>query len=199
LVKSSVTKPSLGQRLSGSALLIVFLGSVVPMLLIPFVNVLPYLQRWSLAGRLTCSVLLWVTAYLLAVVTCSREQLRSIAAVAFHSRKQRIGMVLGTIMFMYAGAKLSANSFGLLVWMLPNSPYMGQFEVMAATSSGSKYKSLDLDLQAERDGREYHLTLSKRLFDLPQYQPGDRVVLRGKENLFGIYIESMRINGVRLD
>jgi hypothetical protein len=191
LFKGFVSRASFLQYLAGAMLLIAFIGSVGPMLLIPFVTVLPYLQKWSLLERLFCSVLLWSTAIFLYLAVSTPQQKHSVSSVAFRGLKDKSGAFLGLIMFVCSAAALSANTFGSLVKMFPNQSYLARFEVAAAVSSGAKYKMLDLDLKSNQDGRAYYLTLSKRLFADPKLQPGDILLLKGKQNFFGVYIEEV--------
>ncbi len=95
-------------------------------------------------------------------------------------------------MFIYAAADLSCNSLGTLVKIFPNQPYIEQMAVVNAKASGSKMKSVDLDLKSNADGRIYYLTLSKQLFNYPKFNVGEKLLLKGRKNFFGVYIESFQ-------
>lgn len=80
---------------------------------------------------------------------------------------------------------------GLLVaYSLPTKPYLERVIVKDVKYQGSKYKSAYLSLHSEDDGKNYYLTLSKKLFNYPRINSGDKMILKGEKNVFGIYINS---------
>ena len=136
-------------------MLIAFIGSVGPLFLLPFVNVLPYLQTQQLPERLLWSFSLWTLAALLWFVASSPKQKRSVMSFVDGGWKGAAGSLLGLMMFIYAAAWFSANTFGSLVKIFPGDPYVSRFEVIAVESSGSKYKSLTLDLKSQQGRKTY--------------------------------------------
>lgn len=92
------------------------------------------------------------------------------------------------------GADSHANIMGLLVLhTLPTQPYIGHVLVEQAKFEGSKHKSIYLTLHSEADGKTYYLRLSKKIFDYPRIEAGDKVTLKGKQNNFGVYVEDFEM------
>ena len=96
-------------------------------------------------------------------------------------------------MFSYGGAEGPGNVLGLLVTKFSNKAYMAQVEVLDAKNQGSKYKSIVLNLKSKADGKIYYLTLSKKMFDYPEIKSGNKMILEGKPNIFGAYVESFKV------
>jgi hypothetical protein len=86
-------------------------------------------------------------------------------------------------------AWLNANFLGSLAWASPGQPYTERFKIEHTQLSGSKYRSVNLDLVSLKDQKRYSLVLSKRLFNYPKFISPDQIVLYGKETVFGVYIE----------
>jgi hypothetical protein len=100
----------------------------------------------------------------------------------------------GFFLFVYGGASYSANTLGLLVMhTVQNYPCTYKVEVLKADFQGSKSKSIFLNLKSESDGKIYYLTLAKKLFNYPEIKFGNKMILHGKQNIFGIYVESFEV------
>ncbi|NOT64483.1 MAG: hypothetical protein HOP06_00275 [Methylotenera sp.] len=95
-------------------------------------------------------------------------------------------------------AYFSSDIFGYLVKISPSKPYEQTFQVISAKSQGSKYKypSLSLYLKTEGNDGFYNLVLAKARFNYSkgQIQVADKVTLKGKQNFFGVLVESVQIS-----
>lgn len=194
MTKTDKCKPLWLRSVAGVLLLLSFLSAIVPLLMLPFVNILPYLQTMQLWERLLWSTILTLLAISFGFAATTKKQRRSIAAMTVSSRKDIAVGVLGCAMFIFAAAALNDNVFGSLVKIFPNDPYIARFEVTATEFSGSRNKSVTLGLKAQSDGKLHYLTLSKRFFDYPRFQHGDILIIKGKQNIFGVYVESFKKN-----
>ena len=94
-------------------------------------------------------------------------------------------------------AYFSSDIFGYLVKIFPNNSYQQTFHVISAVSQGSKYKypALSLDLKAENNEGFYNLVLAKVRFNYTkgQFKATDEILLRGKQNFFGVVVDSIQI------
>lgn len=171
-------------------ILLAFLSSAIPPITVAIIGVLPYLHTYSLIMRILIEFAIWCSAFILYVYVSTPKQKESVLSVLNYSIKQWVGCFLGIAMFIFVGAWLSANSLGPFVEWLPNESYLAQFEVKNIETQGSKYKSLNLELTSANDGKNYYLTLSKQRFNSSELNRGDRILLQGKQNLFGVYIEN---------
>lgn len=96
--------------------------------------------------------------------------------------------------FILLGAYTSANIMGLLVlYATPNQPCVYHMVVDESKHEGSKSKSLYLAMHSETDSRTYSLRLARKLFNYPEINAGDKMVLTGKENIFGVYVERFTV------
>jgi len=43
------------------------------------------------------------------------------------------------------------------------------------------------------DGKVYYLTLAKKLFDYSRIITGDKMILKGQQNIFGVYFEDFEM------
>ena len=92
-------------------------------------------------------------------------------------------------MATYAAAALSGNTLGLLVRALPSKVVVREFVVVKAKTSGSNYKSTELELSSPSDQQFHEVVLSKRIFgEIPKIKPSDKVRLEAFENIFGVYV-----------
>ena len=161
--------------------------------MIPFFGTLPYVHNYSLIERILLEFLIWLFIFILYLLVATSRQKQTVVVTLRFNLKDWIGGLLGILMFVYVGAWLSANSLGLLVKLFPNEPCSIQVNVLNVENQGSKYKSIALDLKSQVDGKIYYLTLSKKIFDYPEIKSGDKMTLQGKQNIFGIYIESFKV------
>ena len=114
-------------------------------------------------------------------------------------RKFEYVKLLGGIFIVVpiAAAFVSSDIIGYLVKILPSNPYEQTFQVISTKTQGSKYKypALSLDLKAENNDGFYNLVLAKARFNYSkgQFKANDEILIRGKQNFFGIVVESIQI------
>jgi hypothetical protein len=172
--------------LSAIALPIIFIGWVLPIVLIPFVYMLPYLHTLSTDERR-----LWSMAVSLIVICCVLGLFilkGSIPKVAW----KESWLILGAIgLITIEAADLSANTFGTLVKLFPTTVYIEQVEVVSVKRT--KHKAAELELRDPINKNNYFLTLSKKLFDDSIFSIGDKLLLRGERNDFGVYVKNLEV------
>jgi hypothetical protein len=168
-------------------LVVTFLSWAWAALLLPFVNILPYLQRFTFAERLPFSAALFCVAAVVAKVAAP-EVWRSWVN---SGRKEVLALLAATAFTTFAAAMLNANSLGSLAWLVPGEPYSQSFTISGVSNRGSKYRSVELQLQSSVGKRS--LVLSKRLFHYPHFSVGQSILLRGKSTVFGVYVERFEV------
>lgn len=175
------------------SIFIILVFYAVPILMLPFVNELPYLHYLTLWQRLKISFLLFTVSYFLMWLGANSKN-RKYAAEAVKGIKNQVGKWLGFALFIFTGALFNANIMGLLVLhTVPTQSYFEHMHVDQMKYEGSKSKSIFLTLQSKTDGKTYYLRLSKKLFDYPRIAAGDKMILKGQQNIFGVYIEDFEI------
>jgi hypothetical protein len=109
--------------------------------------------------------------------------------------KNQIARWLGFIGFIFSGAYFNANIMGLLVLhTVSPQAYFEHMHVEEIKYQGSKHKSILLTLHSEADGKTYYLTLAKKLFDYPRIEAGNKMILKGQQNVFGVYVEQFEMD-----
>jgi hypothetical protein len=168
---------------------------VLPLLMLPFVNVLPFVHERSFTERLSISVAASV-AVVVALAAINRGRL--LEGFAGQSRRglltNRLGAVAGLSLFTFAGAALSANTLWLAAKLLPSEPFTTRASVESAKYQGSRYKSVALLLRSQDAGGLLYVVLSKRLFDYPVLHEGDQLELRGERSAVGAYLTQVRVS-----
>jgi hypothetical protein len=177
---------------AGIALLVLFIATAWPVLILPFVYILPYLQTEPFLVRLMWSAVLYAIVWGGWFFVTTQKQKQSVFLLV-RGWKNKLGATLGMAMFIGSSAFFNANTFGTLVKMFPSEYYIATFEVQEAVSFGSKHKSIDLKLETNLGGKVYYLTLAKKLFDYPKISTGDKMILKGQQNIFGVYVEDFEI------
>jgi hypothetical protein len=169
---------------------------VLPIIMLPFVKALPYLQERDLLGRLFFSglgtIVVLGAMYLLGVSGFSKS-FAMWTSVRWETIKHLIGVLLGLAVFTFSGAALSANYLGPLVKYLPGSEYQSIAKIENAKFSGTRNQSVSLSLRDRSDGVVRHLVLSKRLFEYPPFKRGDVLALYGKKGLIGVYVTGFKV------
>lgn len=190
-----MTKPfATLQYLSAAFLLLVFLGAAVPLVIRVFYGDMPYLHNLSLFTRVTIAFLLWCAAIVFYLLVSTKKQKESVLFTIKYKLKDWVGASLGVLLFSFTMGWLSPNTLGMMVRLAPNTPYLFQVEIANAYTQGSRHKSLGLHLKSKDDGSLYYLTLSKRQFEYQNIKVGDRLTLKCKRNVFGIYVEGFVVN-----
>lgn len=183
-------KHSVVLRLTGAAVMIAgFLAWLVPVFMLPFTNVLPYIQTMPLGHRVGISAVFYLLVVVVAHRAMEPQQRRQDRGRTVSMSKDALGVGLGAMMAIYAAAALSGNTLGLLVRAIPGNEVTREFVVVESKRSGSSFKSTKLELSSLSDSRFYEVILSKRVFgEIPRISPGDRVKFEAVENIFGTYV-----------
>ena len=175
------------------------LAWVLPLLMTPFVNVLPFVHKRDTIERLwiSCLATLFVTVVLLAMnPRCAFRSFDLSVGASFAKRwRNRVGVLAGLAMFTYSAAWLSANPFGLAARVLPGTDYEEVVVLDNVAFQGSRYRTAVLDYRSPEDGTPRYLVLSQRLFDYPKLTAGDLVRLRGKATTIGVYVTGIEQMG----
>lgn len=103
--------------------------------------------------------------------------------------------LVGLGMFTVAAAAWSADTLGTFAKLLPGSAYSAVFTVTGVERSGSRRRSVAVDLRAAGEKRDVELVLSRFLFEVPELSRGDVIVASGKRTLAGTYIERISVRG----
>ncbi len=189
-MKNFVTKTrTILQYSCGILLAILFFGSFISIIEFQFLGAMPYLHESALMKRVLMVFLIWSGVFVFYLTIASPQQKKTVVVTLGYDLKNWLGACLGIVIFIFVEAWLSANTLGLLVVTLPNTPYQNQMEIIGVQTTGSKYKANNLDLKTPSNGKVYYLTLSKQLLDCPQFEIGESLQLKGKQNWFGVYIE----------
>lgn len=181
--------PKWKQAVAFCCLLYAMLVWALPVFMLPFVNVLPYVHERNTLERLPFSVggsIVVITLLLLM----NKGKLPGTPTTGGLRVKVNhwVGVLAGLAMFTYTGAEFSPNLFGLATRLLPHESRTIQVPIESADYSGSRYKSVALQFHDPESNKSRHLVLSKRLFDLPRMQPGDRLELKEQKTILGTYI-----------
>ncbi len=182
------------------ALLVVCLAYVtivwaLPVFMLPFVNVLPFVHERSVLERLPFSIV-GSALLLLTLFAASGERLTPGGTVSGGLRQKAahwVGVIAGLAMFTFSGAALSANIFGLAAKFLPHENYRSTVVIDSADHHGSRRGWVSLEYKESTAGEARHLVISRQLFDYPVLQPGDRVELRGERSLIGVYVTELSL------
>jgi hypothetical protein len=175
-------------------LALAILSCTVPTLMIPFVNVLPYLQTTTLLQRTSLVVLTYVFVGVMVRMAMSTNQWKGAREIVFRDRAQLVGFLAGIAFMAYLAAALSANTFGLMVRVFPSRPFAQELVITQSEAVGSKYRSLELVLRSEQRPEPFELKLSHKVFgELPKLKVGDTLRVEGEENIFGSYVQSFSV------
>ena len=193
---SAPSKPKklrpLAVRASGAfIILLAFCSWLWSVALLPFVNVLPYLQEQSLTERFFLTGAFFAFASGAAWWAQTPKQWNSFATIHLSGWKGKLGTLAALVFVTFGTAELSANVCGTVVKLCPGQPYLERHVITAAKSVGSKYRSVELELKGQ-DQRVRFLTLSRKLFEYPKFQAGEVLMLTGKKTVFGVYVSEFR-------
>ena len=165
-------------------------------MVIPFVNELPYLHFLTFWQRVNCYFLLFSISYLF-IKWGARPENKKAATEVVSDIKNQVAKWLGFCLFIFGGADSHANIMGLLViYTLPTQPYLEEMRIDKVKFQGSKSKSIYLTLHSETSGKTYYLTLAEKLFIYPRFEAGDKMILKGQQNIFGVYVEKFDLGPV---
>ncbi len=156
---------------------------------------LPYLYQHDFLHRVFFWCIAWLFGILSFFFTAPKWHIQYYNSV-FKPKTEYV-KIAGAFIFGLVGyAYVSSDMIGYLVKTLPNKPYEQTFQVVSTKGRGSKYPALILDLKAENNDGFYNLVLAKRRFNYTkgQIQAADKVTLKGKQNFFGVLVESVQIS-----
>jgi hypothetical protein len=166
---------------------------VLPVLVMLVFRELPYLQERGFLGRLAISAAGTVVLVAAMVISFPGRTRIYRGARLRDTAGNLLWVGLGLAMFTSIAALWSANTFGVLARLLPGDGYSARFTVGDVDRSGSRLRSVSLSLKPKDGNGEVHLTLSKRLFDLPEIRAGDELLVSGKKTAAGVYVEDFRV------
>lgn len=166
---------------------------VLPVVVMLVFRELPYLQERGFPDRLALSAA-GTVALVAAMVTSFPGRTRIYRGARLRDTAGNLLWVgLGLAMFTAIAALWSANTIGVLARLLPGDGYSARFTVGDVDRSGSRLRSVSLSLKPKDGSGEVRLTLSKRLFDLPEIRAGDELLVIGKQTAAGVYVEDFRV------
>lgn len=166
---------------------------VLPVVVMLVFRELPYLHERGFLDRLAISAA-GTVALVAAMVISFPGRTRIYRGARLRDTAGNLLWVgLGLAMFTAIAALWSANTFGVLARLLPGDGYSARFTVGDVDRSGSRLRSVSLSLKPKGGSGEVHLTLSKRLFDLPEIRAGDELLVIGKQTAAGVYVEDFRV------
>ena len=174
-------------------------AGVLPVLMLPFVNVLPFVHERGFVDRLLLSSLGTVTVLVTLFALDPRRWTGGVASLAppgpwWRTATHWLGVVGGFAMFTAGAAWLSPNTCGLLARVLPSQPYREIVELESVDHSGTgRRTAVSLVFRDRVNGEPRYLELSRRLFDDPGVKPGDVVELRGEAGPVGVYVTDLEV------
>lgn len=165
---------------------------VLPVLMLPFVKVHPYVHERSVLQRLPFSVAGSIIV-IATLIGMSKEKLFTAPqAINFKMKITHWCPVFaGLAMFTYAGAELSPNLFGLVTKLLRHESHTVQVMIESVSYSGSRSKSVTLQCSDPVTSEPRYPVLSKQLFDYPRIRRGDMLELKEQRSILGTYIQGI--------
>lgn len=193
------TVPRWKLAIASGCVLYMLLAWVMPLFMLPFVNVLPFVHERDAYERVALSAVGSVLVLSVLVALDPRRVLDGVRSQAPRGKRWKslshwLGVALGFGMFTVAAGAWSANALGLLARVLPGHEYHETvvLDSVDFSDGSTKYKAASLRYRSTVDGRARYLVISKRLFDYPRFSPGDVLELRGKAGLAGVYVTDVR-------
>lgn len=194
MAKTNYPLRSMPWRVVGATCLMLAMTAwMFPVSLIPFVNTLPYLQVEPVAVRIIWSGLFYLAAIAGARLAMTSQQWHAIKSLTLNSWKDQLVLLLSVVMAVFAAAEYSGNTFGSLVKLIPGETYSKVFVVKSVKPYGSRSKAAELELRSATEDKTYTVTFSRRLFTYDKFHAGDEILLNGKQNLFGVYIDGFKL------
>ncbi|MFV1922205.1 MAG: hypothetical protein ACMZ63_06355 [Methylotenera sp.] len=165
--------------------------------MLPFTGMMPVIQTTTLAERLGFYFSLLVTFVILIRMFALEEGAIKAKKMVKENLK---GLVFALLLFVYGNAQWGANTFGILIMNLPNRLYENTVVLNSKDQEVPDYytrkQSIVLTFQDNKINKLSTIELSRTLFQYP-YEPspqsGDTLILKGKENLFGVYVEELSV------
>jgi hypothetical protein len=194
------TIPKWKQAVALGCILYVLIGWILPIFMLPLVNILPFIHERDFLERLIVSSA--GTFVVLAVlVAMDPQKIWKIAKSQVSNRtlKERFvhwaSVICGFTMFTCTAAWLSANTFGLAVRILPSHPYSEAVVLESVEFGDSKYRSVTLRFKRGPEAKMHSVVLSQRLFDYPRFKAGEVLELKGEHGILGVSVFSFSQKG----
>ncbi|WP_374536485.1 hypothetical protein [Chitinimonas taiwanensis] len=180
--------------LVGALMIFAISLTAVPIALLPFFNIMPHLQPWSLTDRIIAISTLWIGTVSLWLIVCTPSERQILFNATERRARDKAGVIIGMAFFIFLSAALSANTAGIIAKLIPGNHYSGVFLVASINKTGSKYQALHLELRSLDSKKSHYLALSKQSFNYPEIKVGDYVKLSGKDTLIGVYVEGVLVS-----
>lgn len=175
-----------------TTLLVLICLALLPLALDFLVGDMPYLHSTSVVMRFIWSSGFVFFTALICRLSMTKIQWQKLKRLTLGGWKDVVGVLFGALLATYAIADGYGNVLGALVAIFPESSCAIQSEVLTAIPSGSnRRRSVTINLLSWEDGQTYYLTLSRSMFDYPKLRPGDLLLIEGKKNYLGAYIEEI--------
>lgn len=160
-----------------------------------YYGTLPYLNQHDFLVRFFYWAIVWLVGPLLFFYSAPKWHVKYFI---YKDKTEYIKLALAFMLMHTLYVYFSSNIVSHLVEILPNKSFEQSFQVVSAKTQGSKRRdtrSLNLDLRIEGRNNFYNLDLAKRRFNYSkgQIQATDTVTLKGKQNFFGVLVESVEI------
>jgi hypothetical protein len=165
---------------------------VLPVAVLVVFRELPYLHERRFLERLVTSAAGTGVLVVAMAISFPRRFLIYRESTWWKTAESVLLAVSGLAMFTAAAAALSGNLFGALTKLMPGTPYLARFIVSELESSLSR-GGVSLSLKPKEGTMPAYLTLSRRLFGRQEIRVGDEMVLRGKQNMAGVYVDDFEI------
>jgi hypothetical protein len=178
-----------------------FIWIGLPILLLPATYALPVIQTTTFEFRAFWHAVV-IAVLLFAFFFSAKKNDRQKGKEVFKSGGFRgiAIMLIFAFGMIYCLAQWGANTFGILIKALPNHVYENNVELISKDHEVPDYytrkQSIVLTFQDKQINKLSALELSRTLFRYPHEpspQAGDTLTLKGKENLFGVYVEELTI------
>jgi hypothetical protein len=166
----------------------------MPVIVMVWVGPLPYLRETTFLERIAP----WtITTALVAALMVAGARMRPMAGPwAGVGGWRDVLTLIGAFGFAaLVSAMMSPTFWGALMKITPGSAYRSVAAVEDVDRRTRRRRaggaSVDIDLRHAEDNRRRYLELSERFFGEPRVEAGDVLTLRGKQNLLGVYVESV--------
>jgi len=171
--------------------------AAIPLLMAWTYADLPYLHTWTdselfLASGLAAVVVVLATSW----ATCLKGGDNFSSPVEDRDAKTWLHKLICIAVLTTAAAAGCENTFGALVKIFPGRRYQGVVTIVDVGQWRSKrhrHPSIEIDLCDSPGGTMRHLTLSTAFFPDPEPHVGDIWRLEGKQNMFGIDVDSFQV------
>ncbi|WP_157270886.1 hypothetical protein [Azohydromonas aeria] len=162
----------------------------LPLIMVPFVHVLPYMHERPLVARLQ-TALLGTILVCLAFVFMARAAGRPLRLPS--SRVDRCVLVAALVMAVYVAGAIPGNALAALVWLFPGESVVVEMRVAHIRPGVLGYRTQDLVLQDEDAQASRYVTVARLWFAEVPYQQGDRLQLQVRHNALGMVVQRVTV------